>query len=287
MDELADLPTARPARTTTGAGAAEPIVSNIAPELAIIVPTFNEAENVELLVDRLDAAVGGIHWEAIFVDDDSPDGTGEIVDQIAKQRENIRCIRRVGCRGLASACIEGAACTEAPYIAVIDADLQHDEKLLPQMLTTIKSRRLDVVVASRFMANGGTADWQRSRVWLSHFAGRLARCAVKAELSDPMSGFFLIERNAFADAVPRLSGRGFKLLLDILASSPRPLAFTELPYCFRRRAHGRSKLDGRVAFQYLALLVDKIVDRMARRADHVQDAALSISLTTAAPERPR
>src|SRR5579872_3179250 len=112
MDELADLPTARPARTTTGAGPAEPIVSNIAPELAIIVPTFNEAENVALLVDRLDAAVGGIHWEAIFVDDDSPDGTGEIVDQIAKQRENIRCVRRLGCRGLASACIEGSARTE-------------------------------------------------------------------------------------------------------------------------------------------------------------------------------
>jgi dolichol-phosphate mannosyltransferase len=206
--------------------------------------------------------LSGIRWDAIFVDDDSPDGTAEMLCEIGKRRENVRCIRRAGRFGLASACIEGAASTEAPFIAVIDADLQHDERLLPKMLATIRTRRLDIVVASRFIAEGGTADWQRWRVWLSHFARRLARCVVRAELTDPMSGFFLIERTALTDALPCLSGRGFKILLDIFASSPRPLAFAELPYCFRRRAHGRSKLDSQVAWQYLALLLDKIVDRM-------------------------
>jgi dolichol-phosphate mannosyltransferase len=102
-------------------------------------------------------------------------------------------------------------------------------------------------------------------VWLSHFAGGLSRCVVKTTLSDPMSGFFVIERSAFAAALPHLSGRGFKILLDIFASSPRPLAFVELPYCFRRRAHGHSKLDSRVAWQYLTLLLDKFVERRPLR----------------------
>jgi dolichol-phosphate mannosyltransferase len=133
-DHPPELAAARPACAATGKAAVEPGGSDVAPELAIVIPTFNEAENIGPLVARLDAALAGLAWEAIFVDDDSPDGTGEIVRDIGKRRENVRCIRRVGRRGLASACIEGAAATAAPYIAVIDADLQHDESLLPKML---------------------------------------------------------------------------------------------------------------------------------------------------------
>jgi dolichol-phosphate mannosyltransferase len=262
MNNPVDCRRQEPLRTVAEATArvARPVPA--AAQLAIVIPTLNERANVAILVDRLDAVLVGIRWEAIFVDDDSSDGTGEILRDIARHRDNIRCIRRVGRRGLASACLEGAASTEASYIAVIDADLQHDERLLPKMLATITDRRLDVVVASRYMANAGVGDWQIWRLMLSNFAGRLARCVVGADLSDPMSGFFVIERGALAAALPRLSGQGFKILLDIFASSPRPLAFAELPYRFRRRIHGQSKLDSRVAWQYLAFLLDRLVDRM-------------------------
>src|SRR5262249_20344931 len=151
---------------------------------------------------------------------------------------NIRCIQRLGRRGLSSACIEGILSCSARYIAVMDADLQHDEALLPKMLAMIKERRLDIVVASRYAANGSVDDWQRSRVVISDWAAGLARLVVSAELTDPMSGYFLVERSAFVAAMRELSGQGFKILLDIFASSPRPLAFGELPYRFRCRVNG-------------------------------------------------
>src|SRR5262249_40419138 len=155
------------------------------------------------------------------------------------------------------ACIEGILSCSAPYIAVMDGDLQHDEAQLPKMLAMIKERRLDIVVASRHAADGSVGDWQRSRIIVSGWASRLARLVVGAELTDPMSGFFLIKRTAFAAVMRDLSGQGFKLLLDIFASSPRPLAFAELPYRFRRRLNGESKLDALVVWEYLALLFDK------------------------------
>jgi dolichol-phosphate mannosyltransferase len=228
-------------------------------ELAVVIPTLNERTNVPLLVERLTEVLAGVSWEAIFVDDDSGDGTADVVRAIARTQTNIRCVQRLGRRGLASACIEGALASSAPYIAVMDADLQHDETLLPKMLETLKARSLDIVVASRYLGEGSVGDWQRSRVLASDLATRLARLVVKAELTDPMSGFFLIERTAFAAAMRNLSGQGFKILLDIFASSPRPLAYAELPFRFRRRLHGESKLDALVAWEYAMLLADKLV----------------------------
>ncbi|HVH75917.1 MAG TPA: glycosyltransferase family 2 protein [Stellaceae bacterium] len=227
-------------------------------ELAVVIPTLNEVDNVAIIVERLAAVLDGVHWEAIFVDDDSADGTADRVREIARARGNIRCLQRLGRRGLASACIEGVLASAAPYVAVMDGDLQHDESLIPAMLAAIKERRLDVVVASRHKPGGGLGDWQRSRVRISDIASRLGRLVIKAELSDPMSGFFLIERGAFEKTMRGLSGQGFKLLLDIFASSPVPLAFAELPYRFRRRLHGESKLDTLVAWEYLMLLLDKL-----------------------------
>jgi dolichol-phosphate mannosyltransferase len=237
-----------------------PSLSPLLPaELSVVVPTLNERDNVEILVARLEAALAGARWEAVFVDDDSDDGTADVVRRIAQQRPNIRVIQRLGRRGLASACIEGILATASPYIAVMDADLQHDESLLPQMLATIKSRRVDIVVASRFAAGGSAAGLKQSRRKLSSWANRLARLIVKAELSDPMSGFFLIERGAFTAAMRNLSGQGFKILLDLFASAPRPLTFVELPFAFRERRWGESKLDTLVAWEYLTLLLDKLV----------------------------
>jgi dolichol-phosphate mannosyltransferase len=229
------------------------------PELAIVIPVLNEADNVAPLVERLTRALAGIRWEAIFVDDDSPDGTADVVRALARLQGNLRCVQRLGRRGLSSACIEGILSSAAPYIAVMDGDLQHDEMLLPQMLAKIRAERLDVVVASRYTDAGSVGDWQRSRVVISDVAGRLSRLVVKADLTDPMSGFFMVERTAFAAAMRSLTGQGFKILLDLFASSPRPLAFAEVPLTFRQRLHGESKLDTLVAWEYLMLVLQKLV----------------------------
>ncbi|HWD57076.1 MAG TPA: glycosyltransferase family 2 protein [Stellaceae bacterium] len=228
-------------------------------ELAIIVPTLNERDNIPLIVERLNRVLAGVAWEAIFVDDDSPDGTADAVRALARAQGNIRCIQRVGRRGLSSACIEGMLATAATYLAVMDGDLQHDEALLPRMLDKIKAEQLDIVVASRYVAEGGVGEWDKSRVAISGFATWLSRFVVKARLSDPMSGFFMIERNAFAGAMRRLSGQGFKILLDLFASTPRPYVFAELPLQFRERLHGESKLDALVAWEYLMLLLQKLL----------------------------
>jgi dolichol-phosphate mannosyltransferase len=229
------------------------------PERAVVIPVLNEADNVAPLVDRLNRALAGIRWEALFVDDDSPDGTADVVRSLARLQGNVRCVQRLGRRGLSSACIEGILSSAAPYVAVMDGDLQHDETLLPQMLARIQAERLDVVVASRYTAAGSVGDWERSRVVISDVAGRLSRLVVKADLSDPMSGFFIVERNAFAAAMRSLTGQGFKILLDLFASSPRPLAFAEVPLTFRQRLHGESKLDTLVAWEYLMLVLQKLV----------------------------
>jgi dolichol-phosphate mannosyltransferase len=227
-------------------------------ELAVVIPTLNERENIAALVDRLCIVLAGIRWEAVFVDDDSPDGTADLVRELGQRQSNIRCVQRLGRRGLSSACIEGILASSTPFIAVMDADMQHDEALLPDMLAMIKDRELDVVVGTRYGINGSVGDWQRSRVVISTVASRLARLVIKAELTDPLSGFFLITRGAFAQTMRNLSGQGFKILLDIFASSPRPLAFAELPFHFRHRVHGASKLDTLVAWEYLTLLLDKL-----------------------------
>jgi dolichol-phosphate mannosyltransferase len=234
-----------------------PTVSPV--EFAIIIPTLNERDNVPLMVERLNGVLTGVAWEAIFVDDDSSDGTADAVREISRRQGNIRCLQRVGRRGLSSACIEGILASAAPYIAVMDGDLQHDETLLPEMLAKIKAEHLDVVVASRHVAEGSLGEWEQSRVRISDFATRLSRMVVKADLTDPMSGFFVIERSAFTDAMRRLSGQGFKILLDLFASTPRPFAFAELPLRFRQRLHGESKLDTLVAWEYLMLLLQKLI----------------------------
>jgi dolichol-phosphate mannosyltransferase len=231
-------------------------------ELAVVLPTFNERDNVEPLIARLEEVLAGTEWEAIFVDDDSRDGTAEHVRAIARRKPYIRCVQRLGRRGLSTACIEGVLASSAPFLAVMDADLQHDETLLPRMLEMLKSSALDIVIGSRYAAGGGVGAWDLSRARISDLATRLSRLVVKAELSDPMSGFFMIRRPVFEAALRDLSGQGFKILIDLFASSPRPLAFAELPYQFRLRRHGESKLDTLVAWEYLQLLLDKLIGHL-------------------------
>jgi dolichol-phosphate mannosyltransferase len=179
---------------------------------------------------------------------------------LARRDRRVRCIQRIGRRGLASACVEGILASSAPYAAVMDADLQHDERLLPRMLETLKAEPLvDVIVASRYLEHGSIGIWSRSRAWLSSLANSLGRSILRVPIADPMSGFFMVRREAFDESVRRLSNIGFKVLLDILASSPQPLHVKELPYDFRERHSGESKFDALVGWEYLMLLADKAV----------------------------
>jgi dolichol-phosphate mannosyltransferase len=229
------------------------------PELAVIVPTYNECDNVEELTRRIERSLAGIAWELIFVDDDSPDGTAERVRDVAREDPRVRRVRRVGRRGLSSACIEGMLATTAPYLAVIDADMQHDETLLPKMLQALKERSLDIVVGSRFVAGGSVGEWNEQRQSMSRLATRLGKRLIRADLADPMSGFFMLRATVLDDCVHKLSGVGFKILLDIFASSPAPLRFEEIPYRFRERHTGESKLDNAALWEYLLMLAQKTV----------------------------
>jgi dolichol-phosphate mannosyltransferase len=233
----------------------------VAPELAIIVPTLDERDNIEHLIARLGGVLGGIAWEVIFVDDDSQDGTWPLLLELQGRLPQVRALRRIGRRGLASACIEGMLASAAPYLAVIDADLQHDEAILPTMLATLKARQLDLVVGTRFAGGGSAGELSRQRLAISRLGRLVSRAISRADLSDPMSGFFVVRRDFLEDTVHRLSGRGFKLLLDMLASAPRPVRFAEIPYRFRPRRHGRSKLDAPVLLDYVTLVGDKLLGR--------------------------
>ena len=231
-------------------------------DLAIVIPTFNERRNVPLLIAKLDAALAGLAWEAIFVDDNSPDGTADAARELARRDRRVRVIQRIGRRGLSSACIEGMCATAAPLVAVIDGDLQHDETILPAMAQALAADpALDLVIGSRFVAGGGTGEWDKDRVAKSALATQISRRVLKADLRDPMSGFFMIRAGIVRDLAPHLSAIGFKILLDLMTTSPRPLAFVELPYTFRTRAEGESKLDHVVAMEFLIALYDRIMGR--------------------------
>jgi dolichol-phosphate mannosyltransferase len=226
-------------------------------DLAIVLPTFNESGNVGPLVDRLEGALHGVRYEVIFVDDDSPDGTADVVRLLAERHDNVRVLQRIGRRGLASACIEGILGTAAPYVAVMDADMQHDETVLPEMLRRIRDENLDLVVGSRNIAGGSMGEFTQWRVKLSHLGRRLSLMGAEHELSDPMSGFFIVRLATFEQFAHRLSGIGFKILLDIVLSAGPGLRIGEVPYRFGQREHGESKLDIVVGLEYFELLVDK------------------------------
>jgi len=224
------------------------------------MPTRNEHDNVHPVYDALCRVLRGIDWEVIFVDDDSKDGTPGAVCRLANSDRRVRCIQRIGRRGLASACVEGILASTAPYVAVMDADLQHDEQLLLRMLETlIAEPDVDAVVGSRHVEHGSIATLSRERSFLSNLATRMARSVLRVPLTDPMSGFFMVRREAFQGAVRGLSSIGFKILLDLLASSRRPLQVKEIPYHFRERQSGESKFDALIGWEYLMLLADKAI----------------------------
>lgn len=232
-------------------------------ELAIILPTLNERGNLAPLVDRIAASLGDTGWEVLVVDDNSSDGTADEARALALEDCRVRVIQRIGRRGLASAAIEGFCATAAPYAAVMDADHQHDPALLPKMLAALRAGGADVAVASRFAEGASTENWANpEREKLSGAANSLARRLTGVELSDPMSGYFMLPTSLARSLAPRLSGIGFKILLDLLASAEKPLTVSEFPLDFAARRAGESKLDRAIAFDFLAGIYDKSFGRL-------------------------
>ncbi len=244
---------------TLPADAVRPAPLHPAPTLCIVVPVLNERDNVAPMAARLRAALNGLAWEAVFVDDDSADGTRDAVAAIGREDSRIRLLHRIGRRGLASAFVEGVNCSVAPFVAAIDGDGQHDESLLPRMLAILQAEPVDIVVASRYVPGGDLGDWSRRRASLSGFATRVGRLVLRTEIADPMSGFFMLPRPVFDRAARHLSAIGFKVLLDLLASMPEPPRVRELPYRFRTRMAGASKLDAGVLLDFMLLLLDKLL----------------------------
>ncbi|WP_027576438.1 glycosyltransferase family 2 protein [Bradyrhizobium sp. WSM1743] len=230
------------------------------PELSVIVPTFNERDNVTVLYRRLEATFANVAWEVVFVDDNSPDGTWDVVRALAQRDSRVRCVRRIGRRGLSGACIEGILASSAPYVAVIDADLQHDETQLPKMLLLLASDQADLVVGSRYIEGYKREGFNKQRAGASALATEVAKKMLRVEIADPMSGFFMIRRDRFEQLASKLSVHGFKILLDIVATAHGSLRAVEIPYTFGARQHGESKLDSMVALDFLGLVFAKLTN---------------------------
>ncbi len=234
--------------------------SSSLPELTVIVPCFNERDNVRPLVELLDKALSGIRWEVLFVDDDSPDGTANEVRTLAAEQNGVRVLHRVGRRGLAGACIEGILSSISPVVAVMDGDLQHDETKLADMFAILRSEpKVDLVIGSRHVEGGSATDgFSGIRAWGSDVATKLARRTLKIEVSDPMSGFFMVRREKFNEVVLNLQSQGFKILADMLAASRGRWTVREVGYEFRSRQFGESKMDSAVTLEFFGLILSQL-----------------------------
>jgi dolichol-phosphate mannosyltransferase len=229
-----------------------PAESSRAPALSIVVPTYNERDRLADLVGAVfDAyAAERLDAELIVVDDNSPDGTGALADELAK-RYRVRVLHRAGKLGLGTAVVEGFEAAAAPVVGVIDADLSHPPRLLPRMLAVMRQRQADVVIGSRYIPGGGTHNWPMGRLLLSRLACVIARPLTPVR--DATSGFFLIRRD-LARGV-RISAGGFKICLELLLRG-RPGTVVEVPYVFEGRTAGKSKMNLKEALGYLEQLRD-------------------------------
>jgi len=228
--------------------------------LTIVVPTYNEKLNVRPLVSLLDKALVDINWEVIFVDDDSPDGTADEVRELARTRLDVRVIHRIGRRGLSGACIEGILSSAAPYVAVMDGDLQHDETVLISMIASFNADpELNLVIGSRNVEGGSFGNGLSGiRSFGSDMATVMARKLLKIRVQDPMSGFFMIKLESFRDVVGELQRQGFKILTDLLSASRGSWKIKEIPFVFKERQYGQSKMDSAVTLEYFGLILARL-----------------------------
>jgi len=223
-------------------------------DLSVILPTYNEKENIILILDKIRKVLKDVSYQIIVVDDNSPDGTWEIAQHYAKKHSNIQVIRRLNMKGLSSAILEGFGSSNSKWMVVMDADLQHDEKILVDFVKAFEDG-FEIVVGSRKTAGGSIGEWNFLRRVISWVATRMAFFIIKNNVSDPMSGFFGIQKEIFENSIDKINPRGFKLLLELLAHNPH-VKTHEIGFTFNKRQYGKSKLSTNVIFDYLAALYD-------------------------------
>lgn len=226
----------------------------IKPEISVIIPTYNEALNLPILIPRIAAALKGINHEIIIADDNSPDGTYELARLLARKYPQVRAICRTHDRGLSPAVIDGFAVANADLFVVMDADLQHDEKILPFFLNRYRNGA-ELIIGSRKSEGGSIEGWPWPRRAISSIASVIAGIMLKGLPGDPMSGYFGISAALFRKIAPRINPRGFKILLEILAHA-EGAEISEIGYIFRPRKLGESKLSYRAIGNYLIALYD-------------------------------
>ncbi len=225
-------------------------------DVSIIIPTRNERENLPVLIGKLQQVMEGRHYEIVIVDDDSEDATWQVAEEFVQRYRNITVIRRINRKGLSSAITEGFLLGKGKYVAVLDADLQHDHRLIGAMLDEIGD--CDLVIGSRYMNQKSVPGWDSWRSRLSRAGTIMAQKLLKQEISDPMSGFFMIRRKIMQEIAPQLFEHGYKILFDILIRRP-DLKVKELPYDFKARLYGTSKLTAAVIFDFADLLISRAI----------------------------
>lgn len=256
-----------------------------APTVSVIIPTYNERENIPILLERLAEILADFDYEIVVVDDDSPDRTWQVADDIGARNHRIRVLRRVGSRGLSSAVIDGMASARGSVLAVMDADLQHDETVLPDIIAAVLDDEADICLGSREAPGGSYGQFGPIRRLVSWSGAQLARCLLGVTVSDPMSGYFAVSREHFDSVRGTINPQGFKILLELLARGTRPRV-AEIGYRFRIRTWGQTKLNPSVALAYLWSLLNLALARAvpsafaAYVAIAVTGLSLRLSLTS-------
>jgi dolichol-phosphate mannosyltransferase len=258
-----------------------PLPASSEPIVSVVLPTYNEAGNIVSMLTRLDRALDGIPHELIVVDDDSPDLTWKLAQDHADDHVSIHVIRRSTERGLSSAVLTGMRAARGRVLAVMDADGQHDESVLAEMVDRVLAGA-DVCVGSRAVDGGGFGEWSRRRRLASWAATETAQLLLETRSSDPMSGFFAVSRAHYEKVEGRVNPRGFKILLEFLSrGEPRT---AEVGYVFRNREAGETKLSGSVVLAYLLALIELrfglIVSAQFIRYALVGSAGLVVNLLT-------
>lgn len=235
------------------------------PILSVITPTFNEAQNLPVLIERIHTALAGVPHEIVVADDNSPDGTWRIAEELAALDDSIVVLRRFHDHGLSAAVLDAMSAARAPYLAVIDADLQHDPSILPDMLSCLRADKADVVVGSRESEGGGYGEWSLQRRTVSWVATVIARVFLRVPTDDPMSGYFMLTREAYESTAEQINPLGFKILLEFIGRN-RELRVENLGYTFANRMHGETKLKPSVIRSYLLAVAEL---RLGRQVDPV------------------
>jgi len=221
-------------------------------KISLVIPTYNEKENIKELLNELKKVLKPYSHEIIIVDDNSHDGTWRVVKKISEKDKNVKLVRRVGERGLSSAVLRGFEKARGDVLGVMDADLSHDPKILPRMIKEIKEH--DLVVGSRKVKGGGVENGSLKRKLISSVASLMARIILNVKVKDPMSGYFLIKKSVYARCKDELNPVGYKILLELLVKG-RPRKIKEIPFIFRDRKRGKSKLNHKVIKDYLKHLL--------------------------------